>query len=237
LRHVSWFSCGAASAVATSLALVKYPGMIIARCIVANEHPDNDRFAFDCQFWFGKAITDLRSDKYNDCWDLWEKRRYLNGPKGALCTVEMKKQVRQDFQDLDDVQFFGFTSEEKDRAERFQENNMEVHARFPLIEAGLTKADCFQIIANERIELPLMYRLGYHNANCVGCVKGGKGYWNRIRKDFPEVYERMAVMEESLGASCIKGRSLRELLPSEGRHQPIELPECGLFCDQNEASA
>lgn len=25
------------------------------------------------------------------------------------------------------------------------------------------------------IELPLMYRMGYDNANCIGCVKGGEG--------------------------------------------------------------
>ena len=221
----------------TSLALAQHPGLVIARCVVKNEDADNDRFAFDCQFWFGKAITNLQSEKYADCWDLWEKRRYLNGPKGALCTTEMKKKVRQAFQEPDDIQFFGFHAGEKDRADRFQEHNVEVDARFPLIEAGLTKADCFQIIANERIELPLMYRLGYHNANCVGCVKGGKGYWNRIRKTHPAVFERMARLEEDIGASCIQGCPLRTLQPGEGRHQPIELPECGLFCDQNEASA
>ena len=36
---------------------------------------------------------------------------------------------------------------------------------------------------------PLMYDLGYPNNNCIGCVKGGMGYWNHIRKDFPEVFE------------------------------------------------
>ena len=221
--------------MATSLALRDHPGLIIARCIVANEHPDNSRFARDLEGWYGRKILNLQSEKYDDCWDLWEKRRYLNGPKGALCTVEMKKKVRQDFQDLDDVQFFGFTSEEKDRAELFQEHNIEVQARFPLIEVGLSKADCFEMLTGLGLELPLTYRLGYHNANCVGCVKGGMGYWNRIKKDFPETFERMAVLEESLGASCIKGQPLRTLRPGQGRHQPIELPECGLFCDQNHA--
>ena len=47
-RIVCWFSCGAASAVATKLAIAKYDllyEVIIARCIVKEEHPDNDRFA------------------------------------------------------------------------------------------------------------------------------------------------------------------------------------------------
>lgn len=35
-----------------------------------------------------------------------------------------------------------------------------------------------------------MYDLGYANNNCIGCVKGGIGYWNKIRIDFPEESDR-----------------------------------------------
>ena len=51
-RLVVWFSCGAASAVAAKLCLAKHRGeydIEIARCVVANEHQDNDRFASDCE--------------------------------------------------------------------------------------------------------------------------------------------------------------------------------------------
>ena len=48
-RVVCWFSCGAASAVATKLAITEYANsgmeIVIARCIVKEEHSDNDRFA------------------------------------------------------------------------------------------------------------------------------------------------------------------------------------------------
>lgn len=225
-RVVAWFSCGAASAVAAKLV----PNAIVARCVVTNEHPDNDRFAADVAKWLGRDVIELRSDKYDDCWELWRKRRYLNGPSGALCTVEMKKLVRRKFSRANDVHVFGFTSEENNRASIFQKNNPEVEARFPLIEKGLTKAHCFQMIVDADIELPMMYRLGYHNANCVGCVKGGAGYWNKIRRDFPEVFARMSAMEEEIGASCIKGQPLATLPPNAGRHSDLELPDCGLFC-------
>lgn len=57
-RIVCWFSCGAASAVATKLAIEennkrdKLP-LVIARCRIDEEHPDNDRFAAQCSEWFG----------------------------------------------------------------------------------------------------------------------------------------------------------------------------------------
>jgi len=59
MRIVSWFSCGAASAVATKLAIAENAGkfpLIIAYTEVAEEHPDNKRFLKDCEKWFGQEI-------------------------------------------------------------------------------------------------------------------------------------------------------------------------------------
>ena len=236
MRTVIWFSCGAASAVAARLTMEAYPDAIVARCVVANEHPDNDRFAKDVAEWLGVEVINLASPKYADCWDVWEKRRFLNSPRGALCTVEMKKKVRQKFERPDDLQVFGYTVEERDRADNFEDNNPEINALFPLIEKRLTKFDCFRILEAEGLELPAMYRLGYNNANCIGCVKGGAGYWNKIRRDFPETFGRMAKLERSIGASVLKDEWLDELVPGTGRHSDLELPDCGLFCGENEGT-
>ena len=76
-----------------------------------------------------------------------------------------------------------------------------------------------------------MYRLGYTNANCIGCVKGGKGYWNKIREDFPEIFKQTAELERKAGHSCINGVFLDELKKGEGRHESLTLPECGVTCE------
>ena len=183
MRTLCWFSCGAASAVATQLALRKYPDLIIACCTIANEHEDNERFLKDCEDWYGREILRLKSDKYKDAWDVWEKTKWLVGPKGARCTTELKKSVRHKFQLADDIQIFGFTFEERDRESRFRKQNFEVILESPLIENKLTKQDCFNIVQEAGIELPAMYKLGYKNNNCIGCVKGQAGYRNKINKD------------------------------------------------------
>jgi 3'-phosphoadenosine 5'-phosphosulfate sulfotransferase (PAPS reductase)/FAD synthetase len=238
---VVWFSAGAASAVAAKLVLARDPAAYIVRCVIDTEHPDNWRFADDVAEWLGVEIVNLRSEKYRDPWDVWERRRFLNSPGGALCTVELKKKVRQRYTDTfadEPVQAFGYTVEERGRAERFIENNPEVIARFPLIEARLSKDDCFRILAAEGVRVPDVYRppLSFPHANCLPCVKGGMGYWNRIREQMPEAFERMAALEEKIGATVLKGKSLRELHPGEGRDEPLELPECGLFCGQNDGT-
>jgi len=76
-----------------------------------------------------------------------------------------------------------------------------------------------------------MYDAGYINNNCVGCVKGGMGYWNKIRIDFPDVFKMRSEMEKKIGASCIKGIFLDELDPKAGRMAKPIVGECGIFCE------
>jgi 3'-phosphoadenosine 5'-phosphosulfate sulfotransferase (PAPS reductase)/FAD synthetase len=239
-RVVAWFSCGVTSAVATKITIEAYPEAIVAYCDTGAEHPDNARFLKDCEAWFGRKIDVLRSAKYRDIWDVFEKRRFLVSPKGALCTVELKKTVRRDFEKPDDLQIFGFDTSELPRAQRFKDNNPEVDVWYPLIERGLSKPDCLDAVRRAGIEIPAMYKLGYRNNNCIGCVKGGAGYWNKIRKDFPAVFARMAAMERKLGAAINKSTSadgerrkvfLDELDPGAGRHSDLDI-SCGLFCGE-----
>jgi hypothetical protein len=242
-RVVGWFSNGAASAVASRMALARYgdePGRVVLACIdTRSEHPDNERFRADCERWFEYPITVLASEKYQDTWDVWERTRYLVGPGGARCTGELKKNVRYRFERPDDLHVWGYTADERHRADRFTEQNPGVDSWYPLIEAGLTKADCLTLVERAGIELPAMYKLGYGNNNCIGCVKGGQGYWNRIRVDFPEVFDRMAALEKSLGRTVIrkdgKPLPLLQLDPKAGRFQPIKPADCDLNCQVVEA--
>lgn len=235
-RILCWFSCGAASAVATKLVLGEgHPNVVVAYTDTGSEHPDNERFLADCQEWFGVEIVRLRSEKYESTWDVWSKRRFLASPAGALCTAELKKKPRFAFQHADDVQVFGYTADKADaaRAVRFSEQNPDVMLRTPLIERGLTKGNCLALLEREGIALPAMYALGYRNNNCVGCVKGGMGYWNKIRVDFPDVFARMSELESEIGATVLRdnGRPLplSELHPDRGRYA-AESIECSLLC-------
>ena len=229
-----WFSAGAASAVATKLVLADTENVVVAYIDPGSEHPDAQRFIADCEKWFDHPGTRLKSDRYEDTWDVWNKRRYIVGPGGALCTAEMKKMVRYKFERPDDIQCFGYTSEESSRADRFREQNPGVTLRTPLIEHGVSKSDCLEMVKRAGIELHAMYKLGYQNANCVGCPKGGMFYWNKIRRDFPEVFQRMAELERKLNATCIRTGGQRvfldELDPKRGRRSQEPDTECSLVC-------
>lgn len=244
MRVLAWFSCGDASAYAAKLAVDKYEG----RCEVlycdtfAYEHPDNRRFFADVERWLGHEIKVLRSEEYKDIYDVFERTRWLVGIGGARCTTELKKNVRKAYQQVDDVHVFGYTAEEQVRVDRFWQENPELLAEFPLMAGGFTKADCHAAVRAAGIELPAMYRLGYNNNNCIGCVKGQSGYWNKIRRDFPEAFAKMALMERSLNAAINKKEGvtngnrwrkrvfLDELPPNAGRYSAEPDIECGVIC-------
>jgi 3'-phosphoadenosine 5'-phosphosulfate sulfotransferase (PAPS reductase)/FAD synthetase len=229
---ISWFSCGATSAVATKLALKMFHDVRVVYIDTRSEHSDSLRFLSDCEKWFGVQIERIASTNYLDKWDVLQKTRYINGPTGARCTLELKKKVRWAFENevgYWDGQIFGFDSSEQRRALRFSEQYPSAKPLFPLIEKGLSKENCLELLRIAGIELPVMYRLGFLNNNCIGCVKGGMSYWSRIRKYFPNEFERMAAFEKEVGHSCIKNVFLQDLPLDYPMTSPI-VPDCGLFC-------
>lgn len=242
-RLIAWWSAGTTSAVACALAVRElapaFDEVVVAYCasVESAEHPDNARFRVECEQWYGVPIARLYSAKYADLTDVFEKRKYVAGIGGAPCTQWLKKAVREEFQRDDDVHVFGFDDGEHDRAADFAASH-EIAIRFPLIERGLSHQDCDAIVAAAGIALPAMYRLGYKNNNCIGCVKGGAGYWNKIRRDFPDVFAQRAEMTRRLGCRLLaitiggvrKRIFLDELPEGVGRYEAEPAIECGIGC-------
>jgi hypothetical protein len=206
-----WFSCGAASAVAAKRTIEKYGkthNVIIVNNPVINEHEDNERFLKDCEKWFGQEIVKATNSKYPSCdiRDVFDKQKYISGVAGAPCTKELKKEARYQFEKENKIDYhvLGFTVEEKGRHERFtkfeRENVIPV-----LIDENLTKGRCFEIILEAGIELPKIYKLGFPNANCIGCVKSqSPKYWNLVRKTFPEIFADRAEQSRRIGCRLVK---------------------------------
>jgi hypothetical protein len=110
LRTLIWWSTGAASAVMARLMLWRNPEAIIVRCETSNEDPDNYRFEADIMHLLRRSMTLLKSDEYEDVWDVWQKRRYMSGIAGAPCTAAMKVAPRLAFQKPTDTHVFGYTT-------------------------------------------------------------------------------------------------------------------------------
>lgn len=245
-RIVCQFSCGAASAVATKLTLAQYPRdqVLIVNAFIVEEDEDNRRFAADCERWFGQPITVLRDEKYGASTDeVWRRERYIKGPQGAPCSKLLKRKLLSTIEQSGDVKVIGYTLEETDRFDELREHFPDEQFRAPLIDAYLSHDDCLTICHDAGLVLPMMYRLGYRNANCVGCPKGGQAYWQAIRRDFPVRFAKIMAIQEEIGPGAYflqfrsgprKGErmSLRDLPPGVGNMATEISFSCSFFCDQ-----
>lgn len=235
--NICWLSGGISSLIAGVLCEKVDEWIYID---IDDQHPDTLRFIHDFEKEYNVKVTILTSPYKNveNC------VKAFNGFKNpyshfAPCTNYLKKRVRKEWEeqhrDCDITYIWGFDYNETDRARRLIESNPQAKHLFPLIEKKITKEEAHGIFYKMfTFPRPKMYDLGYPNNNCIGCVKGGMGYWNRIRVDFPEVFLRRAKLEREIGYSILKDKKgavyLDELEPTRGNMDMEIFPECGIMC-------
>jgi hypothetical protein len=163
----------------------------------------------------------------------------MSGPTGAVCTVELKKRARQEWErnNKADWHVLGFTVDERHRFDRFvlseRDNVLPV-----LIDAGLTKQGCLNMILAAGIQPPRIYSKGFPNANCIGCVKAtSPTYWSLVRKEYPDVYADRAAQSRGLGVRLVRYKNKRmflDELPEGATGRPLKNMQidCGIFCEE-----
>jgi hypothetical protein len=253
-RRVRWFSDGAASAVATKLDIKQYgidAGPVVI-CDTGAEDEDNYRFRAECEEWFGCKVTTIKSEKFDSTCDVWLKKRYMAGVNGAPCSREMKFIPRLNFEQPTDIHVFGYTADplDKKRAKRLEGEFSPLGGFInPLIERGITKANCLALLEGQGIKMPRTYLMGFPNANCLkfGCSKStSPSYWALFRECFPERFANTAAVARELGVKLVI--VAREKLP-DGRYRNIRgfiddipldhpttnpiAPACDILCSIN----
>jgi len=238
-----WFSCGAASAIAAKQIIDKYSktnDILIVNNPIKEEHEDNRRFLKDIEEWLQHPIIQAKNKDFPNASivEVFNKRKYMSGIKGAPCTKLLKKHARYEFEMNNKIDFhvLGFTFEEINRQERFnifeRSNTINI-----LIDNKIIKYDCMQILRKSNIKLPVIYSLGFPNANCIGCVKAtSPTYWNLVRKTFPNVFKQRAEQSRIIGARLVRVKGKRiflDELKSTDRGAKIKSWECGIFCNTN----
>jgi len=232
MLNVCWFSAGVSSFIAGYLERENIDKFIYIG--IKDQHPDSERFIADCEKALGKEIELLKS-KYESVGNVITQFRFINSAYGSKCTEILKKRVRKEWEQGKGklTYYWGYNIEERHRAERIVESFPQHNHVFPLIDRQLKKDDGHGILKKLGIRRPAMYDMGYRNNNCVGCVKGGMGYWNKIRVDFPEVFAERAKQERMIGHSCLKECFLNELEPGRGNIENEVMEDCSIYCMLN----
>jgi hypothetical protein len=240
-----WVSCGLASAVAAKMTIDQYGDshqIYLVNNPVIEEGEDNRRFLADVARWCNHPIEEVSHPDFPKCSaeEVWNARRAMSFPHGAPCTVVLKKEARQIWEKSHHIDWhvLGFTADERARHERFvlteRSNVLSV-----LIDAGITKQDCMDIVVAAGVRPPAAYALGYPNANCRGCVKmTSPTGWNLVRSVDPDVFESRASQSRRLGVRLVRYKGKRiylDELPVDAKGRSLKslrMPDCGTFCEE-----
>ena len=94
------------------------------------------------------------------------------------------------------------------------------------------------MLLNEGLKLPQIYKHGFPNANCIGCVKAtSPTYWNLVRKEFPKVFDDRAEQSYRIGTKLVRVNGKRMFLkdlPANAKGKDLKNYhiECGIFCEE-----
>lgn len=255
---IAWWSGGADSAITCWLCL-KWFGADKVRVVfidTKNEDHDTYRFKKDCELWWGVQIETISTTKWDSIEDVWEHYLTLNTATGAICSSELKREVRQQFQLQNNYSYqaFGYDIEELHRAINIKKNYPDSKPFFPLVIELINKRDSIGMLQKNGITPPVSY-LNFLNNNCLetGCVKGGIGYWQLFQVIHPDRFDRMAEREheytnkkgkpvtickdQSKGGGLVFLKphpnypDMKDLSMMKGR-KPEPLMECNGFCSK-----
>lgn len=253
-RVIAWWSGGITSAYACLLACWIYDNVEVVFIDTKNESEDTERFLKDCERLYDREIIRTSDPKYKNIREVWIKYKSLNNAHGAICSTELKREVRESYQNLeiDYAQVFGFDASENKRHSNMRRNYPEINVKSLLIMAGVTKPDAIARFIGLGVMPPKMYE-DFQNNNCdgTGCVRGGIGYWKEREVKRPDSFRDMAELEHYLtdlkGApvTILKDQSnggglvflkhnpkyptVKDLSMMKGR-KPEPLMECHGFC-------
>jgi hypothetical protein len=236
-RNLLWVD-GVNSAVMAHFVLREIPDAIPVHCDLGDSvHVDSRRFIDDLEGWYGKPIIRIRSSRFANIDEVFERQQYLSGIEGAPCTRDMKFAPRMDFQLPSDTHYWGYTADLRD-AKRFRDmkkNYPLLKQCAPLIDIGMLKRDTHAYLAECGIRRPYVYEIGMPNGNCLCCVKASSpNYWAHQRKHFPLVFARRAAQCRKYGARLTRIKRTRIFIDEIPLDWPTEIKDnfggCGFHC-------
>jgi len=90
------------------------------------------------------------------------------------------------------------------------------------------------MLIRAEIRPPAMYSLGFHNNNCIPCVKAtSPDYWALIRREFPDQFSRMAKLSRDLDVRLSRINNERIFIDEIPLDQPVTnpiAPACDFLC-------
>jgi hypothetical protein len=186
------------------------------------EDADTYRFIREFSEVAGHPITEQSDGR--SVTQVFEDKNAIANNRMAFCSSILKAEQRDVYFDklraegIDSItNVLGFTAMEVQRIQRATARSMQAqmgdkpyYVNFPLVNNDITKQMAADYCLSLGVQPPEMYRWSEH-ANRVGCVRGGKAYWLKVKENRPLIYAQRSALEEQYGHTILKDTTLVQL--------------------------
>ena len=182
------------------------------------EDADTYRFGQEVASRWGLNIVE--ASQGGDLWETFAAWKMIPARQLSACSLEFKiKPSRAYLAQVKDGSrvAYGYETGEQKRADRTLAHWDMPHLPvwFPLIEWGVTKAQCFGYFAEHNIKPPRMYR-HFQHANCLPCKNFREPDWIALAYHYPEKFAEAAAFESVNGLRWMQdGPKLIEIALSD----------------------
>ncbi|BAL77057.1 MT-A70 family methyltransferase [Bradyrhizobium cosmicum] len=195
------FSGGAASYVAAKLILEEcgHDGVALVFADTLIEDEDLYRFLSDAEQRLDHPI--IRISEGRDPWQVFFAERMMGNSRVDPCSKILKRRLldkwRSDNCAPDCTLVIGFDATEDFRFQPMKERMAPVNVRAPLLERGIWKERAYEIVEQDGLRLPRLYKMGFPHNNCGGfCVKAGHASFALLLEHMPDRYAMHEAKEE-----------------------------------------
>jgi len=205
MKHVVLFSGGLGSYFTAKRLIERgIPKEDIVLLFTDTKVEDEDlyRFLDDATKKLGIPLTDCSDGR--TIWEVFKDVRYLGNSRLDPCSRVLKRELSRkyikQFKPDEVIIYLGFDWTEMHRFEKAQKAWLPYKIESPMCESPyLNKEDMKRMIADDGIELPRLYKMGFAHNNCGGgCVKAGIGHFAKLLDEFPERFAMWESNEEMI---------------------------------------
>lgn len=128
------------------------------------------------------------------------------GPRNRWCTSVLKtrvidKYIRELSKEYTLVQYIGIAADEPQRVREF---------KYPLIDWGMTEADCLAYCKERGFDWDGLYDI-FNRVSCWCCPLQSFEELRKLRRHFPELWERLRYMDKNTWRKFLKNYSVEQL--------------------------
>ena len=215
LTHIVLYSGGLGSYFTTKRLIetsVQKEKIILLYTDTKIEDADLYRFLKESTEKLGIPLTNYSDGR--DIWEVFKDVKYLGNSRLDPCSNLLKRRMSRKFikkyKPEECIIYLGFDWTEMHRFEKAQAAWLPYRIESPLCNAPyIDKEDMKRMIADDGIELPRLYKMGFAHNNCGGgCIKAGIGHFAHLLDTLPDVYKTWEDNEQEMRAFLGKNVSI-----------------------------